>query len=365
MIKGERIGWPLMEQIEREVISLGGTPDVYLVPPNNERGRVWSASMGRLGSSEQLSRVPDWHRDRYASMTKYIEVLGAESPQSYSGLASQAASALARADRPFTDLRLARRWVITLYPTPAYAAIEGMPFDEYTGFIVQASTIDPLPLLQAEQKLAPLFEAGRQVEIVTWHPQEMRELLLTMDISESVPILSHGLRNVPDGEIFTSPNANSVQGEIYLDLPVLNSGVDMAGIHLVFDKGQITSFSAREGQEQLAAIIGTDEGSRRLGEFALGMNPGLTRSLKHPLFVEKVGGTLHVAIGASYEGGFVRDPSAPEARPRIEDLTARGVFNRSAQHVDIVADFRDGGCGRRVTIDGHPLVVSDRVWILG
>jgi aminopeptidase len=193
----------------------------------------------------------------------------------------------------------------------------------------------------------------------------MRELLLTMDISESVPILSHGLRNVPDGEIFTSPNANSVQGEIYLDLPVLNSGVDMAGIHLVFDKGQITSFSAREGQEQLAAIIGTDEGSRRLGEFALGMNPGLTRSLKHPLFVEKVGGTLHVAIGASYEGGFVRDPSAPEARPRIEDLTARGVFNRSAQHVDIVADFRDGGCGRRVTIDGHPLVVSDRVWILG
>jgi leucyl aminopeptidase (aminopeptidase T) len=95
------------------------------------------------------------------------------------------------------------------------------------------------------------------------------------------------------------------------------------------------------------------------------MNPGLTRALKHPLFVEKIGGTLHVAIGASYEGGYERDPDAPGARPRLEALAARGVLNRSAQHVDIVCDFREGGCGRRVSIDGHPLVVEGGLWVPG
>lgn len=365
MIKGERIAWPLMERLEREVIAAGAVPDVCLVPPNNERGRVFSSAMGRHGGSDQLAKAPEWHRERYASMTKYVEVLGAEDPASYAGLAADAAAALARADRPFADLRLARRWVITLYPTPAYAAMEGLSLEEYAGFVVNASVLDPRPLLEAEQKLAPLFEAGREMEVVTWHPDERRELTLRLSLRESIPVTSYGLRNVPDGEVFTSPDASSVEGEIFLDLPVWNGGVDVSGIHLAFEGGRIVASSARQGNEQLAAIVGTDEGSRRLGEVALGMNPGLTRALKHPLFVEKVGGTLHVAIGASYETCFVRDPRAPESRARLDELAARGVLNRSAQHVDIVADFREGGCGRRVSIDGQPLVVRERVWVPG
>ena len=365
MIKGERIAWPLMERIEREVIAAGGIPDVCLVPPNNERGKVWSAAMGRGASEEQLARVPGWHRERYASMTKYVEVLGAESPESYAGLAREAAAALAKADRPFADLRLSKRWVITLYPTPAYAAMEGIPLEEYVGFVVDASTYDPRPLLAAEERLAPLFADGRRMEVVTWHPFDRRELTLSMSLAESIPNLSYGLRNVPDGEAFTSPDASSVEGEIWLDLPILSGGVDVSGIHLAFEGGRIVRFSAREGQEQLAAIVGTDDGSHRLGEVALGMNPGLTRALKHPLFVEKVGGTLHVAIGASYETCYERDPAAPGARARLEELAARGVLNRSAQHVDIVCDFREGGCGRRVSIDGRPIVVRDGIWVPG
>ena len=365
MIKGERIAWPLMERIEREVIAAGGIPDICLVAPNNERGKIWSAAMGRVGSEEQLARVPAWHRDRYASMTKYIEVLGAESPASYAGLAREAAAALARSDRPFADLRLARRWVITLYPTPAYAQMEGIPLEDYVRFVVDASTIDPRPLLEAEMKLEPLFADGKRMEIVTWHPAEGRELVLTMSLAESIPVLSHGLRNVPDGEVFTSPDASSVEGEIYLDLPVLNGGVDISGMHLVFEGGRIVQFSAREGETQLATIVGTDDGARRLGEVALGMNPSLTRALKHPLFVEKLGGTLHVAIGASYETCFERDPKAPGARARLEELAARGILNRSAQHVDIVCDFRGGGCGLRVSIDGRPVVVKGGIWVPG
>jgi aminopeptidase len=365
MIKGERIAWPLIERIEREVIAAGGIPDVCIVAPNNERGKVWSAAMGRAGSEEQLTRVPDWQRARYASMTKYIEVLGAELPASYAGLGREAVAALARADRPLADLRLGKRWVITLYPTPAYAEMEGIPLDEYIRFVVDSSTIDPRPLLAAEERLAPLFADGKRMEVVTWHPGEERELVLTMDLSRSIPVLSHGLRNVPDGEVFTSPDASSVEGEIFLDLPVLNGGVDVSGIHLVFESGRIVKFSAREGEAQLAAIVGTDDGSRRLGEVALGMNPSLTRALKHPLFVEKVGGTLHVVIGASYETCFERDPKTPDARARLEELAARGVLNRSAQHVDIVCDFRRRGCGLRVSIDGRPVVVKGGLWVPG
>jgi aminopeptidase len=362
MVKGERICWPLMEILERRVIAAGAVPDVYLVPPNNDRGRVWSAAMGRSGSEAQLGRIPDWHRSRYESMTKYVEVLGAEDPAQFTGLEPRHMQALAASDRPFADIRLSKPWVITLYPTPGFAAIEGMDLDEYTRFIVRASTEDPRLLKEAEERIAPLVEHGRRVEIVTEHPRERRELTLELDITPSRAQLCYGLRNFPDGEVFTSPDARSTRGEIFLDLPVTYGGNDIRGIYLRFADGRIVEHRADVGSEYLAAIVETDEGSRRLGEVALGMNPGLDRVLKHPLFVEKVGGTLHVAIGASYEDSFVEDAASEEGRRVLGELERCGALNRSAQHVDIVADFRPGGCGRSVRIDGNELVVRGGVW---
>ncbi len=363
MIKGERICWPLMEVLEQGVVAGGGVPDVLVVPPNNERGRVWSSAMARLGSPAQLEAVPDWHRQRYESMNKYVEVLGAEDPGAYAGLTPQQAQALATADRPFANVRLGKQWVLTMYPTPGFAAMEGMDLDEYVRFIVKASTTDPRPLRDAEEALAPLFRDGREVVVATTAP-DGRELELKVDISPGVPALSYGLRNFPDGEIFTSPDARGTEGELFLDLPVHYGGNDIRGIHLRFEGGRIVDYSAQEGGEHLAAIIETDDGSHRLGEIALGMNPGLEHVLKHPLFVEKVGGTLHVAIGASYEHCYVDDPDSEAGRARIAELEASGVLNRSAQHVDIVTDFRPGGCGRRVTVDGRELTVRDGVWVV-
>jgi aminopeptidase len=363
MLKGERIAWPLLEVLERRVLEAGGVPDVYLVPPNNDRGRVWSAAMGRLGQPEQLGAAPAWHLARYESMTKYVEVLGSEDPASFGGLSAEQSQALARSDRPYANIRIAKPWVITLFPTPALAASEGIPLDEYSRFVVRASTTDPRELLQAEERIAPLIENGRAVRIETRRPGEGRTLALSVAIEQGLARLSYGLRNVPDGEVYTSPDARSAEGEIFLDLPVCYGGQDMRGIYLAFEGGRITDFAAEEGAGQLEAIIGTDEGSRRLGEVALGMNPGLERVLKHPLFVEKVGGTLHIAIGASYEACFAADPLSPEGQARIAELESAGVLNRSAQHVDLVADFRPGGCGHRVWLDEVELAVRDGVWI--
>jgi aminopeptidase len=364
MIKGERICWPLIAVLERRIIEAGGTPDVYLIPPNNDRGRVWSAAMGRHGTSSQIERVPQWHQQRYETMTKYIEVLGAEDPSQYTGLDSKQVQHLAMADRPFANIRLAKPWVLTLFPTPGFAAMEGMEMEEYAEFILRASTTDPLSLKEAEQKIEPHLAAAQKITIQTQHPHEGRDLSLTMSLEPSRVVMSYGLRNFPDGEIFTSPDARSTEGEIFVDLPVHYSGNDIQGIYLKFEGGVITSYKADVGHEHLAAIIETDEGSHRLGEVALGMNPGLDKVLKHPLFVEKVGGTLHIAIGMSYEDCYVEDPSSESGAQRLKQLESEGILNRSAQHVDIVTDFRPGGCGRRVLLDDRELKLTDNMWVI-
>ena len=362
MIKGEAVCWPLMAVLERKVIEAGGMPDVFVVPPNNERGRIWSAEMARTASEEQMAAVPEWHEQRYQSMTKYVEVLGAEDPEQFMGLSADQSQALAAADRPFANIRLSKPWVITLFPTAASAKLEEMDFDTYKQFIVGASTTDPRPLLEAEKRLAPVIDEGKRIRIVTEHPTDERELVLEIDIEDGQAVMSYGLRNFPDGEIFTSPNANSPEGEIFVDLPVNYGGNDISGIYLRFEGGKIVEYKADEGHEHLAAIIETDDGSHRLGEVALGMNPGLDRVLKHPLFVEKVGGTLHIAIGASYEDCYVDDPASEEGKAKIDALAESGVLNRSAQHVDIVTDFRPGGCGRSVHVDGIRLAPQNGVW---
>ena len=363
MIKGERIAWPLIEVLERRVVEAGGVPDVMLVPPNNERGRTWSSAMARFGGLERMGEVPSWVEARYRSMDKYIEILGAEDPSAYAGLSADQVRGIAEAEAPLFGIRLAKDWCLTLFPTPAAAEMEGMDLEEYVDFVVGASTTDPGFLRDAEEKIAPIIAEAGSIEIATEHPETGRELVLEMNLEHSRPTMSYGLRNFPDGEVFTSPDARSCAGEIFVDLPVHYGGVDIRGIYLKLVEGEIVEYSAEEGQDQLAAIIETDEGSKRLGEVALGMNPGLDRVIKNPLFVEKVGGTLHIAIGASYDGCFVEDPDSPEGKAELKRLEEAGILNKSAQHVDIVTDFRSGGCGRRVTVGRTRLEVRDGLWV--
>lgn len=363
MIKGERIAWPLIEVLERRVVEAGGFPDVMLVPPNNERGKTWSSAMARFGGLERMGEVPSWVEARYRSMDKYIEILGAENPSAYAGLSADQVRGIAEAEAPLFGIRLAKDWCLTLFPTPAAAKMEGMDLEEYVDFVVGASTTDPGFLRDAEEKIAPIMAEAGSIEIATEHPETGRELVLEMNLEHSRPTMSYGLRNFPDGEVFTSPDARSCAGEIFVDLPVHYGGVDIRGIYLKLVEGEIVDYCAEEGQDQLAAIIETDAGSKRLGEVALGMNPGLDRVIKNPLFVEKVGGTLHIAIGASYDGCFVEDPDSPEGRAELKRLEEAGILNKSAQHVDIVTDFRPGGCGRRVTVGRTLLEVRDGFWV--
>lgn len=364
MIKGEHITWPLMSVLQDKIFAAGGIADVNLVAPDNDRGKIWGASMARHGNIEQIKRVPKWHEDRYNAMTKYIEILGAEYPELYSDTPDETSQAIMRVDEPFKMIRLLKPWVLTLFPTQGFADMEGMSLEKYTRVVVNASMVDPRLLDDVEDDIFRLMDKSKQIRILTKCPHKNHELELTMDISERNVIKCTGKRNFPDGEVFTSPNASSVQGEIFVDLPVSFIGKTIQGIYLKFENGRIIEYSAQKNEETLKKIIETDEGSHRLGEVALGMNNGIEEVLKHPLFVEKVGGTLHIAIGASYPECYVSDPSSEEGKKQTDEFFKQGKLNRSAQHVDIVTDFRRGGAGIAVYLDKVKLEIENNIWIV-
>lgn len=363
MLKGEHICWPLISVLQDKIFAAGAIADVNLVAPDNDRGRVWGASIARHGTLEQIERVPQWHKQRYEAMTKYIEILGAENPKLFTNLPDDKAMALMRVDEPYKNIRLAKPWVLTLFPTQGFAELEGMSLEEYTRIIISASTVDPRLLEEVEEGIYQVMKKSKTVRIETQHPASGKILELQMNIDGRNVVKCTGERNFPDGEIFTSPDANSVEGEIFVDLPVFYSGTTIRGIYLRFENGVIKEYHAEKGQDSLQKIIETDEGSHRLGEVALGMNNGIKRVLKHPLFVEKVGGTLHIAIGASYPECFADDPNSKEGKKLTEKFMKSGQMNKSAQHVDIVTDFRPGGAGRAVYLDDMKLKLENDIWV--
>jgi aminopeptidase len=364
MIKGEHITWPLMAVLQDKIFKAGGVADINMVAPDNNRGMVWGSSIARNGNVTQIQNVPAWHLDRYNNMTKYIEILGAENPALFANLPEETAAALFKADEPYKSIRLLKPWVLTLFPTQAFADLEDMTLEEYADIVVGASIVDPAKLDEVEQPLFDLMAKTKEIKIVTQHPATKKELTLKMNIHNRIPVKCTGFRNFPDGEVFTSPDARTVEGEIFVDLPVYYNGATMQGIYLKIENGVITDYKADKEFDTLKKIIETDEGSHRLGEVALGMNSGLQTALKHPLFVEKVGGTAHIAIGASYPECYVPDPASDDGRKQTDKLFAEGILNRSSQHVDIVVDFRDGGAGRAIYLDDIQLELKNNIWTI-
>ena len=116
MIKGEKICWPLISVLQDKIFKLGAIADVNLTPPDNDRGKIWGASMVRHGSIEQINKVPQWQIDRYTNMTKFIEILGTENPDFFKGQNDELAQAVMRADEPIKNIRLDKPWVLTLIP---------------------------------------------------------------------------------------------------------------------------------------------------------------------------------------------------------------------------------------------------------
>jgi aminopeptidase len=161
---------------------------------------------------------------------------------------------------------------------------------------------------------------------------------LTLSVEGRRWINSDGRRNMPSGEVFTGPVETSASGVVRFDIPPSPRGVEVSGIALEFREGVVVSARADRGDEVLQAMLATDEGARRLGEIGIGTNHGIDRPVGTILFDEKIGGTIHLALGRSY----------PET----------GGTNESAVHWDMICDLRQGG---RLTADGAPILVNGRL----
>src|SRR4051812_43929723 len=164
---------------------------------------------------------------------------------------------------------------------------------------------------------------------------------LTLSVAGRTWVNSDGRRNMPSGEIFTGPVEDSPRGRLRCGFPVCRGGRELVGIELEFARGQVVDAHADQGEDYLRTMLDLDPGARRLGELGLGLNPGIDRFTGSILYDEKIGGTVHLALGRSY----------PET----------GGVNESALHWDLIVDTRKGG---RITADGV-VVMEDGEWMVG
>jgi aminopeptidase len=227
-----------------------------------------------------------------------------------------------------------KRWCGTIWPTPALAQDAAMGSAEYAAFLERALFLDRDDPVGAWRELG-----ARQAELIErlTPARELRILGEDTDLTLSVEgrtwVNSDGKRNMPSGEVFTGPHEDATQGVVTFDVPTGPAGVDVAGVRLEFRDGEVVAASAERGEDYLRKALATDPGARRLGELGIGTNRGIDRPTGTILLDEKIGGTVHLALGRSY----------PETGGKVE----------SALHWDLIRDLR-GGRGR-VLADGEDL----------
>ena len=264
-----------------------------------------------------------------------IAIVAPENTREMVGLPQDRLELLQNAYRPSQErfLRHEVPWVGCQYPTPALAQEAGMSTDEFADFLYGAVLLDWDAERERMQRYADVFDAGEEVRIVG------TETDLTLSVAGRTAKVDAGGANIPGGEFFFSPVEDSAEGTIaFVEFPAEYAGRAVEGIRLRFEGGRVVDASAEREEAFLLELLDTDDGARRLGEFGIGCNPGITRHMRNTLFDEKIDGTVHFALG----NGF----------PNL------GGTNVSAIHWDIVKDLRAGG---RMFVDGR-LVQEDGAW---
>jgi aminopeptidase len=325
IIRGESVqATDLIKAIYKRVLEKGGHPLVRTAI------RDLSEIFIKTASDEQLDFVDPITRTEYEKVDKFISI-GAPLNTKNMARANRARMARrAKATRELSELLLNRSasgdasWVIADAPTHALAQEARMSLDEYTDFLFKACYLDLddpvaklLELDKKQKKWADYLNNVKKMHIVG------EKTDITIGVEGRKWISCSGLNNFPDGEVFTSPVEDDINGTIYFDFPAVFRGNEAQGIQLTLENGKIIKATAEKGEDFLLAMLNTDEGSHFMGEIAFGTNDEIQEVTGNILFDEKIGGSIHMAIGASY----------PET----------GGKNVSGLHWDIIKNMRNGG----------------------
>lgn len=342
VIMGEVVCLPLLREIYRSVLKAGGNPEIVLSDPDSTFLRV------QTGNDDQLNWVSPLQKMALDKADVLFRILGTTNTRRLSNADPDRLSTMKAAGRPVFENYIRRastgelRWVIARFPTEANAQEAEMSLMEYEDFVFRACLLEEADPMAAWRKVQ-----AEQDRIVEWLAGKRKLLAkgpnldLTMSIEDRPFINCRGDDNMPDGEVFTSPVEGSVEGWIRFSYPSIDSGRKVEGIELEIKAGRVVEARAEKGQDYLLSKLDVDEGARGIGEFAIGTNYGIDRATGDVLFDEKIGGTVHMAIGHG----------VPEA----------GGTNTSSIHWDIVTDMKDGG---QIWVDDELLYENGQFAIL-
>jgi aminopeptidase len=338
LIEGETEAEPLIQALYEEVLEAGGHPIVNLTMQGQ------AAAYFKHADEEQLEWVSPISKWAAESADARIMVMAKANTRDLSAVSPERQTARQRAMEPVMRRALERaaagefRWALTLFPTHAYASEAEMSLADYEDFYFQAclaGEADPVAAWRAQsqevERLRDWIQGREEVRI------EGRGTDLRIGIAGRTFIAADGRHNMPDGEFFTGPLEDSAEGQITFHLPATYSGREVSGVRFRFEGGKVVDATAERGEDFLHEMLDTDDGARRLGELGVGTNYGISRSTREILLDEKIGGTVHLAVGRSY----------PET----------GGVNESAIHWDMICDLRRGG---RLSVDGEALQEDGR-----
>jgi len=324
LLQGGPIAEPLLKAIYIEVLKAGGYPMVMASIPG------FAELLYKLGNDEQIQHISPHIKLAYETYDVLINIMSPTNtkamtniPPEKIALSSQAGSELfgtimkRTADGEF-------KWSLALFPTDASAQDAEMSLSEYEDFVYSAclpDMDDPIGYWRGvsaqQQKVVDYLDKANTLRV------EGPDVDLRMSIEGRTFVNCCGTRNMPDGEVFTGPVENSVEGHVRFSYPTTYQGRTLEGVHVWFENGKVVKATADKGEDFLLETIDTDEGARFVGEFAIGTNVGITRATGNTLFDEKIGGSFHMALGRGM----------PET----------GSLNQSAIHWDMVCDLSQGG----------------------
>ena len=331
LVRGHVVALPLVEEVVRAVTRAGGNPTVSL------QSEALEEAFLREAGAEQLGWLAPTETLMAEQVDVRIAILGAHNTRGLTGMDPNKQQLQQRAQRTIRQTYMRRsaegthRWVGTLFPCPAYAQEADMSLRDYEDFVYAATYADQPDPVACWQRVH-----DRQQRLVDWlHGKEQVTVRgphvdLTLSIAGRIFINSDGKRNMPSGEIFTGPVEESANGWVRFSYPAIRDGREVEGVTLTFKEGRVVEATAQKNEAYLLSQLDVDDGARYLGEFAIGTNEQIQRFTKSILYDEKIGGAMHMALGAGY----------PET----------GSKNQSAIHWDFICDMRNES---EIWVDGE------------
>lgn len=293
-------GFELAEELVAAAYQAGGRPFVTVKKNSLQRALLQDSS------EEQIRAIAEWEGMRMEAMQAYIGVRANLNVSELSDLPTQQANFYQQLwwKPVHTDIRVAKtKWCVLRYPTPSMAQMAGMSTAAFRDFYFKVSNLDYAKLAEAEEPLVDWFQRTDQVHILGPGTD------LSFSINNIPVMKSCGLRNIPDGEVFTAPVKDSVQGVIQYNCPTIFQGTAFDRIRLEFDHGKIIKATAND-TEKLNRILDIDAGARYIGEFSMGLNPYIHEPQRDILFDEKICGSFHLTPGNAYATAFNGNRSA-------------------------------------------------------